>query len=122
MLQNKILKKPNSKAHWLEKILLSGPFLIGWLYGVVRFSPDQRLFQISFFSFVVFVVYLFFLAFMRLFVFFFLDLQFLFFINSILAAGYLLVGFYNIYIVLFNKEAKKIFLWSNKILKKILLA
>lgn len=119
MSKTLIPNEANENFHWLEKILVSGPFLIGWLYGFLKFSPQQRLFQISFFSFLIFIAYLFLLGFFRLIMFFFFDLQLLFLFNSIFSAIYLLMGFLNLYMVFFHTKGKKILFWSNGILKKI---
>jgi len=48
------------KQRWplIEKVLIAGPFLIGYVLGLVRYNPHEKHFEIGFQSFCFFVGYM----------------------------------------------------------------
>ncbi len=52
----------NPFYHLIESTLIIGPFLIGWLLGLLRYPPSNIKFKLAFQSGFIFVIYMFLLT------------------------------------------------------------
>lgn len=89
--------RPKHKSFTVaEKVFIGGPWLVGWLYGVLHFKPHEIEFKISFFSFLLFAAYLLLLGLVELFGLFFLSPSNIFIAHSFCCLLYLLLGLYSL--------------------------
>lgn len=101
------VQKKEKTANFFEKLVISGPWLFGWMYGVFRFEPSQEEFKISFFSFLLFGVYLLLIGLGRFLVFLIFPENALFYFNSFFCTLYILAGLWSMVVTFFSKSGKK---------------